>query len=64
VAEAVARAIPAEVVARVVEHALTASRPKTRYLVGRDAKLRAIMVKLLPDRLSDRLMTKILNLPH
>ena len=64
VAEAAARAIPAEAVAQVVEHALTADRPKTRYLVGRDAKLRAIMVKLLPDRLSDRLMTKILNLPH
>lgn len=64
VAEAAARAIPAEAVAQVVEHALTADRPKTRYLVGRDAKLRAIMVKLLPDRLSDRLMTRILNLPH
>ena len=64
VAEAAARAIPAEVVAQVVEHALTADRPKTRYLVGRDAKLRAIMVALLPDRLSDRLMTRILNLPH
>ncbi|MGA6828394.1 SDR family oxidoreductase [Nitrospira sp. NS4] len=64
VAEAAARAIPAEAVAQVVEHALTADHPKTRYLVGRDAKLRAIMVKLLPDRLSDRLMTRILNLPH
>ena len=64
VAEAAARAIPAEAVARAVEHALTADRPKTRYLVGRDATLRAIMVKLLPDRLSDRLMTRILNLPH
>jgi NAD(P)-dependent dehydrogenase (short-subunit alcohol dehydrogenase family) len=64
VAEAAARAIPAEAVARVVEHALTAAHPKTRYLVGRDAKLRALMVKLLPDRLSDRLMTKILHLPQ
>lgn len=64
VAEAAARAIPAEAVARAVEHALTAARPKTRYLVGRDAKLRAVMVKLLPDRLSDRLMTRILKLPH
>jgi NAD(P)-dependent dehydrogenase (short-subunit alcohol dehydrogenase family) len=64
VAEAAARAIPAEVVAKVVEHALTSSCPKTRYLVGRDAKIRAVMMKLLPDRVSDRLMTWILKLPH
>ena len=64
VAEAAARAIPPEAVAQAVEHALTAARPKTRYLVGRDAKVRALMVKLLPDRWSDRLMTRILNLPH
>lgn len=64
VAEAAARAIPAEAVASVVEHALTAACPKTRYLVGRDAKLRAIMATLLPDRWSDRLMTRILKLPH
>jgi NAD(P)-dependent dehydrogenase (short-subunit alcohol dehydrogenase family) len=64
VAEAAARAIPPEAVVQAVEHALTAARPKTRYLVGRDAKVRALMVKLLPDRWSDRLMTRILNLPH
>lgn len=64
VAEAAARAIPPEAVAQAVEHALTAARPKTRYLVGRDAKVRALMIKLLPDRWSDRLMTRILNLPH
>ena len=64
VAEAAARAIPPETVAQAVEHALTAARPKTRYLVGRDAKVRALMIKLLPDRWSDRLMTRILNLPH
>lgn len=64
VAEAAARAIPSDAVAQAVEHALTASCPKTRYLVGRDAKVRALMIKLLPDRLSDRLMTWILKLPH
>lgn len=32
-------AIPADAVAKVVEHALTSSRPKRRYLVGRDAKV-------------------------
>lgn len=64
VAEAAARAIPPDAVAQAVEHALTAASPRTRYLVGRDAKVRALMVKLLPDRLSDRLMTWILKLPH
>ncbi len=64
VAEAAARAISPDAVSNAVVHALTASSPKTRYLVGRDAKVRALMIKLLPDRWSDRLMTWILNLPH
>lgn len=64
VEEAAKRAIPADVVAKVVEAALTAPSPKTRYLVGNDAKLRAFMVKILPDRISDKILTRILNLPH
>ena len=50
-------------VARVVEHALTAATPRTRYLVGRDARLRAALTKLVPDRLRDRLVTRALKLP-
>ena len=64
VGEASARAIAADAVAQAVEHALTASRPKTRYLVGTDAKLRALMIKLLPDRLSDAVLTWALKLPR
>jgi NAD(P)-dependent dehydrogenase (short-subunit alcohol dehydrogenase family) len=64
VGEASARAIAADTVAQAVEHALTASRPKTRYLVGIDAKLRALMIKLLPDRLSDAVLTWALKLPR
>jgi uncharacterized protein YbjT (DUF2867 family) len=64
VGEASKRAIAPDAVARVVEEALTAPTPKTRYLVGTDAKLRALMVRLLPDRISDRLLTWILKLPH
>ena len=64
VGEAANRAIAADAVARAVEHALTASRPKTRYLVGPDAKLRALMIKLLPDRLSDAVLTWALKLPR
>jgi NAD(P)-dependent dehydrogenase (short-subunit alcohol dehydrogenase family) len=58
------RAISPEAVVEAVVHALTAARPKTRYLIGRDAKLRAFMVKLLPDRLADRVLTWALKLPH
>lgn len=64
VGKASKRAIAPDVVAKVVEEALTAPIPKTRYLVGGDAKLRALMVRLLPDRVSDRLLTWILKLPH
>jgi NAD(P)-dependent dehydrogenase (short-subunit alcohol dehydrogenase family) len=52
-------AVPAAEVAEAVEHALTASPPKTRYLVGPDAKRRARLQKL-PDRMRDRLLTKLL----
>ena len=64
VEKAAERAIPSDVVAKVVEEALMVYRPKTRYLVGTDAKLRALMVKLLPDRISDRLLTWVLKLPQ
>jgi NAD(P)-dependent dehydrogenase (short-subunit alcohol dehydrogenase family) len=64
VAEAANRAIASEAVAKAVEHALTAARPKTRYLVGADAKFRALMVKLLPDRVSDTVLTWVLKLPR
>lgn len=64
VGEASKRAIPPDAVVKVVEEALTAPTPKTRYLVGTDAKLRALMVRLLPDRISDRLLTWILKLPR
>ena len=45
-----------EAVAKVVAHALTSSRPRTRYLVGQDAKLAALIVHLLPDKVIDRLL--------
>jgi hypothetical protein len=52
-------AVPADEVAKAVEHALTSPRPKTRYVVGPDAKRRA-RVEKLPDRLRDRLLTRFL----
>ena len=52
------RAIPAVEVARAVEHALTAQRPKPRYLVGRDAKAMGRAARVLPDRLADRIIER------
>jgi NAD(P)-dependent dehydrogenase (short-subunit alcohol dehydrogenase family) len=54
------RGAPAGEVAGAVEHALTAPRPKTRYLVGRDARVRAAL-ELLPDRLRDRILLRQLS---
>lgn len=57
------RAIPTDAVVQAVLHALTARRPRTRYLVGLDAKVRAMMVRWLPDRVQDWILKKVLNLP-
>lgn len=58
------RAIPARVVAKAVAHALSAARPKTRYLVGLDARIRAALTAWLPDRVQDWLLTWVLKLPR
>jgi NAD(P)-dependent dehydrogenase (short-subunit alcohol dehydrogenase family) len=64
IAQAAQRAIPTDAVVRAVHHALTSARPRTRYLVGTDAKLRAWMVKWLPDRAQDRLLSWALKYPR
>jgi NAD(P)-dependent dehydrogenase (short-subunit alcohol dehydrogenase family) len=51
---------PSEV-AEVIGTALTSSRPRARYLVGSDAKQRAVMAKLLPARVMDRLIIRALG---
>lgn len=48
-------------VAQVIGTALTARRPRARYLVGRDAKIRGPMAKIVPDRLMDRLIGRALG---
>jgi NAD(P)-dependent dehydrogenase (short-subunit alcohol dehydrogenase family) len=54
--------ISADVVAKVVEHALTAKRPRTRYLVGKDAKAVGALGRFLPDRALDVIVAKITKL--
>lgn len=51
--QALARRIPPERVAATIEQALTAGRPRPRYVVGLDAKSQAFAVRLVPDRLLD-----------
>ncbi|MEX2159869.1 MAG: SDR family oxidoreductase [Dehalococcoidia bacterium] len=55
--------IPADRVARSVEHALTSGRPRTRYIVGFDATVQRIIKSVVPDRLRDRLVASQLKLP-
>jgi NAD(P)-dependent dehydrogenase (short-subunit alcohol dehydrogenase family) len=52
--------LPPIEVAKAVEHALTADKPKTRYLIGRAAKGRAAAAALLPDRAFDALIARTL----
>jgi len=62
-ADAAKRAVDPVDVARIVEHALTAARPRTRYVVGREAKFRAAMALFVPDRVRDNLVAKAMGLP-
>lgn len=56
-ANAAKNGLPPIEVAKVIERALTAKRPRTRYPVGIDAKLGAAVIARLPDRLRDRLLS-------
>jgi NAD(P)-dependent dehydrogenase (short-subunit alcohol dehydrogenase family) len=58
-----AAGIAPDTVARAVAHALTARIPKTRYLLGHNARLLVFLNKVLPDRLFDQLVMRYLGLP-
>lgn len=53
--------LPPDAVAKDVAHALTAQRPKTRYLVGREAKSRALAARILGDRFIDRAVARVMR---
>jgi NAD(P)-dependent dehydrogenase (short-subunit alcohol dehydrogenase family) len=50
------RGLAPERVAAVVAHALTSRRPRIRYIVGRDARMRIMLETLLPGRIRDWLV--------
>ncbi len=52
------RGVEPQVVADVIEDALTAGKPKKRYLVGRDAKIQARVKKFIPDRIFDVIVAR------
>ncbi len=58
--EGTARGLPPDRVAQVVEHALFARKPRTRYVVGRDARAR-LLLERLPDRMRDALIARKLE---
>ena len=55
------RGVSVELVADAVVDALEATTPKTRYLVGTDAKIRAFIARFLPNRLVDRLVLRAIQ---
>jgi len=57
-----ARGVPPEKVADAVARALTDKRPKTRYLVGADARMTLLMRRVLPDRVRDRIVARAAGL--
>ena len=61
-AESERRGVPPSKVAGVVAHALTADKPKTRYLVGIDARVQAGLRAALPDRALDRVLGRLSGL--
>jgi NAD(P)-dependent dehydrogenase (short-subunit alcohol dehydrogenase family) len=56
------RGIPPEKVAKAIAHALESPRPKSRYLVGLDAKVQARLQPLIPTAVFDRIVARQLNL--
>jgi NAD(P)-dependent dehydrogenase (short-subunit alcohol dehydrogenase family) len=56
------RGIAPEKVAAAIAHALESPRPKSRYLVGLDAKLQARLKPFIPTAIFDRIVARQLNL--
>jgi NAD(P)-dependent dehydrogenase (short-subunit alcohol dehydrogenase family) len=62
VGEVGSRGVSPEKVAEIVARALTARRPRTRYLVGADARAMVLLSRIVPDRLRDRIVARATGL--
>jgi len=58
------QAIAPEAVSKAIHHALTARRPRTRYLVGTDARVQAALARFVPDRARDAVLLRFLRYPR
>lgn len=56
------RGIPPDKVAAAISHALGARRPRTRYVVGADARGQALLARLLPDRALDAVVRRVMRI--
>lgn len=56
------RGIAPEKVAKAIAHALGASRPRTRYVVGADARAQGLLSRFIPDRLLDRMIARVMRI--
>ena len=56
------RGIAPDKVAAAIEHALSDKRPRTRYLVGIDAKVQARLKPLIPTPVFDRIVGRVMGL--
>jgi len=57
------RGVQPDEVAQAIEHALTAPRPKLRYVIGRDAKTRLRIKALVGEKRFDALVARMLDWP-
>ena len=51
-------AMEAREVAQAVRHALFAPEPRTRYVLGKDARIRLLLSRILPNRVMDALVAR------
>jgi hypothetical protein len=56
-------AVPTEKVSAVVEEALTAKRPRARYIVGTAPRAQVALMGALPTRVRDRVLRQVSGTP-
>jgi NAD(P)-dependent dehydrogenase (short-subunit alcohol dehydrogenase family) len=56
------RSLPPEAVADAALHALTAKKPKPRYVIGRNAKVGLVLSRILPERAMDAMISRAMRI--